>query len=192
MRNLPGFSFPLALLVALALLSTWLKYATELPDERNDGKARHDPDYWIEGVNVSRYDQTGALQHTFKAPHWQHFPDTDTSEIESPAFEFRRSGQGDTRVSANHARLTGEGDVVELTGAVRIEKQQNETGSPPWVVATEQLTVVPDAETARTKATVQFTQGASRLTGTGLTLDNRKRQLELHADVNGSMERKRK
>ena len=39
--------FPLSLLAALAVLSFWLRYATELPEERHDGKNRHDPDFVI-------------------------------------------------------------------------------------------------------------------------------------------------
>ncbi len=54
--------FPLAILLTLSGLTFWLVHATELPEERRDGKNRHDPDYIIEQTKLRKLDTTGRLQ----------------------------------------------------------------------------------------------------------------------------------
>lgn len=191
MRALSGFSFPLALLVALALLSTWLKHAVELPDDGRDARKRHDPDFWIEHISLSRFDAQGQLQYTLAAQRWTHFPDDDTTRVVAPQVRFRRGGQDDTLITAGQGVLTGPGDRVELTDQVRITGRGAPRDALPWQADTAQLTLLPDAETATTEAAVLFTQGASRLQGTGLDFNHRERRMSLLHQVHGRIERRK-
>ena len=59
--------FPLSLLLALAALTFWLRYATELPESRNDGKDRHDPDFIISDSVLRKLDRSGRLQELLQA-----------------------------------------------------------------------------------------------------------------------------
>jgi len=58
--------FPSILLVLLAL-TAWLRYPTEFPEERSDGKNRHDPDYIVTQVSGRKLDATGKLLYTLGA-----------------------------------------------------------------------------------------------------------------------------
>ena len=57
MKHWGSAIFPLSLLLALAGLTFWLRYATELPAERHDGKNRHDPDYIITDATLHKINQ---------------------------------------------------------------------------------------------------------------------------------------
>lgn len=191
MRLLSGFSFPLALLVALALLSTWLKHAVEVTDDGRDARKRHDPDFWIEQIALSRFDPEGELQYTLAAQRWTHYPDDDTTHVTTPQVRFRRAGQDDTLITAGRGVLTGPGDVVTLSDAVRIAGRKAAADALPWQADTARLTLVPDAETATTDADVLFTQGATRMQGTGLDFNQRERRLTLLHEVHGRIDRRK-
>ena len=45
MKHWSSALFPLVLLLTLTSLTYWLRYVTDQPETRNDGKNRHDPDY---------------------------------------------------------------------------------------------------------------------------------------------------
>ena len=63
-QRLGSAIFPLSLLLALSLLTFWLRFATELPPERHDGKHRHDPDYIVGDATLRKLDETGNLTFT--------------------------------------------------------------------------------------------------------------------------------
>ena len=84
MKNWGSALFPLTLLLTLAALTFWLRYASELPDARRDGKYRHDPDYIINNATLRKLDNTGQLTYTLKSPEIRHYPDDDSTELRLP------------------------------------------------------------------------------------------------------------
>jgi lipopolysaccharide export system protein LptC len=65
MRKWSSALLPLSILLVLVALTTWLRYVTEFPEVRNDGRNRHDPDYIISDVRgaQARYRRKPAV-HT--------------------------------------------------------------------------------------------------------------------------------
>ena len=84
MKNWGSALFPLTLLLTLAALTFWLRYASELPDARRDGKYRHDPDYIINNATLRKLDNTGQLTYTLKSPEIRHYPDDDSTVLRLP------------------------------------------------------------------------------------------------------------
>lgn len=66
MKHWPSALFPLALLLTLTGLTFWLRYITELPEARNDGRNRHDPDYIMHNATLRKIGRNGALEYTLK------------------------------------------------------------------------------------------------------------------------------
>lgn len=184
MRHFASALFPLGLLGALAALTFWLSRAVELPAVDSSGQFRHDPDYQVDKFTVRKLDAQGVLLHVMQADQMQHFPDSDTSEVIHPRVQFFKPGRPTATLSADWASINSDASIVQLRNNVRIHRdatsdQEAMNGTAP------DLTIYPDAETAHTASTVHMTQGKSRITGTGLDLDNATMTYILHSRVTG-------
>lgn len=192
MKHWGSALFPLSLLFVLALLTFWLRYATELDEPRRDGKHRHDPDYFLTDVIARKLDQNGNLAYTLRAADVRHYPDDDTTDLTKPnlVHNNRKSGVPPVTVSADRGHLMHENDQVDLFGNVRLYR-------PPFpkhqeMTATmEQLTVFPNDETAFTKVPVLITQGKSWVKGVGMQANNRTQTYIIESQAVGFMESKK-
>ena len=72
----------------LGLLTLWLRYATEFPEQRHDGNLRHDPDYIVSDATLRKLDATGKLTFTLKAEEIRHYPDDDSTDLISSRRRF--------------------------------------------------------------------------------------------------------
>jgi lipopolysaccharide export system protein LptC len=118
-----------------------------------------------------------------------HYPDDQTTELEEPRLtQFRAEGPP-VRISAERGTVTKDGDEVRLYGNVVVVRDGTPTRAE-LRMETTYLQVFPREDVARTPEAVVITEGASRLTGVGLDFDNRTRQLELKARVNGTFVRR--
>jgi lipopolysaccharide export system protein LptC len=164
--------FPLSLLMTLAALTFWLRYATEAPEERYDGKTRHDPDYVITDATVRKLDASGRLLYTLKAPEIKHYPDDETTDLTRPDLVYLQADKPPLTVTANLGHYSQDGKQVDLYGDVKLRrppsaKDEELTASMP------QLTVLPDDEKAYTRTPVFMTKGKSWARGVGMQVDNR-------------------
>ena len=85
--------------------------------------------------------------------------------------------------------MTKDGEEVRLYGNVLVVREATHA-RPALRMETTYLQVFPKEDVARTPEAVVITEGASRLTGVGLDFNNRTRQLELKARVNGTFVRR--
>jgi lipopolysaccharide export system protein LptC len=73
--------FTIVLLALLAGLSFLLQRAVAPGEIRRDGKFRHEPDAIAENLMVRQFDEEGRVKYRLTAPHMNHFPDDDSSEL---------------------------------------------------------------------------------------------------------------
>ena len=189
MKHWGSAIFPLSLLLALAGLTFWLRYATELPAERHDGKNRHDPDYIITDATLHKIDLTGALTYTIKAPDIRHYPDDDTTDLIKPNVVYLNPARPPVTLSAERGHMDKAGKQVDLYGDVRIARAES-AQDPAMTAFTPELTVLPDDEKAFTKSPVLITKGKSWLKGVGLQVDNRAQTYILESQVTAVLESK--
>ncbi len=181
--------FPLGVLTLLAALTFWLQYAIQPPEAARDGKNRHDPDFIIQNFTLKRFDQKGELQHTLTAEKMVHFPDDDSTVVTHPYVIFT-GREEPTRVRANQALVSADGEEVVLVGDVLVTREgsaQREEMS----LATSVLTVYPDDEISRTTAPVTLRRGKSVVNGVGLEANNITGIASLHSQVRGVIEPKK-
>lgn len=189
MKHWGSALFPLSILLALALLTFWLRYATELPEARHDGKNRHDPDYIVTQAKLSKINPTGALAYTIEAEEIRHFPDNDTTDLTKPDVIFLRDAKPPVTMSAERGHMDKPGKRVDLVGDVRITRVAS-AKDPAMVATMPDLTVFPDDDKAFTKSPVLITQGKSWLKGVGLQVDNRAQTYILESQATASLESK--
>lgn len=174
--------FPLLLAGMLAGMSYWLELTSRAPSARDDGKARHDPDYIVERFEVRRFDQQGNLQHTVVADQMRHYPDDDSSVVLTPRLTYHRDPP--TFVAAREAQISSDGEHVELIDDVRVTRG-GQNGKPDTVLTTSRLDAWPDEEVARTNQPVTITQGQTHVDGSGLSADNKTSIYVLEGPVRG-------
>lgn len=179
--------FPLLLIGLLAGLTYWLDLASRQETPELDGRLRHDPDYIVERFEIRRFDPQGALQHTLRADAMRHYPDDDTTHVESPHLTYHRVPP--TFVSARAAVLDGKGERVRLSGDVRVTRA-SANGKPDTTLVTERLDAFPDEETAHSDVPVTIVQGRSQVTGSAMAADNKKAFYTLEGPVHGIFHRR--
>jgi len=178
---------PLFMLVLLAALTFWLSQVIQNKIPR--GPLTHDPDYWVEGLKVSRFDINGKLQHTLVAEKLLHYPDDDTTIVTQPHLTYHQQPQ--LEIFAGMAHIGRDGKEIDLVDDVRVIKQGKTDGLPPSVLETRSLKVFPDEEKGSTRDPVVITRGASVMRGSGLETDNRTGITVMHGRVTGTLHRNR-
>ena len=189
MKHWGSALFPLTLLLALAGLTFWLRFATELPEPRRDGKHRHDPDYIVYDGTLRKIDATGALKYTLTAKEIVHFPDDDSTEMKSPTFVHFNPNKPTMRMKADFGRMSRDGEQVDLYDNVRLHRAAT-AKDPETIGTTTQLTILPDEEKAYTREPVLITQGKSMIKGVGLQVDGRKQTYLLESRASAVIESK--
>ncbi|MBS3916396.1 MAG: LPS export ABC transporter periplasmic protein LptC [Sulfuritalea sp.] len=182
--------FPIALLTLLVGLTFWLQRATEVKDNFNDSKLRHDPDYFAENFTVRRFTASGGLQSTLAARKMVHYPDDDTTVVDEPRLSFFR-GDRPTHLTAKQGLIGPDAQEIALVGNVRGVRAATPTDAE-IVYTSSHLTVYPDEEVARTSAAVTITQGASIVRGVGMEADNKTQIYKLLSQVNSTIEKKQR
>ncbi len=185
MRARTNTLFSLALAAGLAALTMWLERAAQSPAGSQPNALEHEPDFIVERFTATSLDKAGRPESRLTAERMVHFPDDASTELEEPRLvQFREPGPP-VRISAERGTVTKDGVEVRLYGNVVVLREAAKT-RPELRMETTYLQVFPKEDVARTPEAVVITEGASRITGVGLEFNNRTRQLELKARVNGT------
>lgn len=184
MRAWTGAGFPLAILLALAVLTLWLKHAAELPEERPVDKKRHEPDAIIERMTAISLDAAGNPLHRMSADLAIHYPDDNSTDVTRPKLHYTPIGQPSIVLTADRGKIIDGKQEVLLSHNVLVERSAGRE-DPGWTVTTPEATAFPPTRTARSDQAFEFRQGLARVIGTGFELDHTARTLHLKADVRG-------
>ncbi|MGB7501339.1 MAG: LPS export ABC transporter periplasmic protein LptC [Azonexus sp.] len=176
--------FTIVLLALLAGLSFWLERAVAPAEVKRDGKLRHDPDAIAENVLMRQLDEEGRVKYRLTAPHLNHFPDDDSSELKNPILVHYRPNAAPVTVSGDNARVTSKGQVVFLWDNVNVTRAAT-AERPAAVARMPDLTVQPDDGIAFTQSPVEINEEKSWVKGVGMHLDNNTSTFVLQSQVTG-------
>jgi len=181
--------FPLSLLLVLTGLTFWLRYASELPQTKHDGKLRHDPDYIVTDAILRKIDQTGRLKYTLSATDIRHYPDDESTDMLKPNLVHFQAKKPPVTMSAERGHISKDGEKVDLYENVRIRRSAS-AQYEELTAYTPELTILPDVEKAFTKSPVLITQGKSWMKGVGMQVDNLAQTYLLESQVVAVLESK--
>jgi lipopolysaccharide export system protein LptC len=189
MKNWGSALFPLTIMLALAGLTFWLRHAIELPEERKDGKHRHDADYIIDQPQVRKLDKTGRLQYTLDALQIRHYPDDDTTDVAKPFLVNLQPGRPSVSIRSERAHVSQDGNQVDFYDDVKVQRAAT-PAQALMLASMAELTVRPEDEKAFTKSPVLITQGNSWLKGIGMRIDQKTQTYVLESKAIGQFESK--
>ncbi|HJV11038.1 MAG TPA: LPS export ABC transporter periplasmic protein LptC [Burkholderiales bacterium] len=173
--------FPLALMLALALLTFYLE-RTVRDDESPPALRRHDPDYIVTNFTTTTYTGEGAVETVMSAERMVHYPDDDTTELFAPRVVYAKPQQPRFSVRAERGELSRDGDEIFLYGDVVLVRDAA-PNRPEARMTTEFLHVLRDRSLVRTDRLVKIVEGGRSLEGRGMEYNNASRELVLRADV---------
>ena len=176
--------FPIILLCLLAALTFLLKSAVDFVTPPSDGKERHDPDAIAENFSILRFDQQGEIKYRLISPYMEHYPDDDSSLLNSPTFVSHRADAAPTILTSRHGKITAGGDVAFLWEDV-LAHRDGLPGSQGMQARMPDLTIQTEAGFAFTQSPVHITRDNSWLKGVGMHIDDNNSTFVLQSQVTG-------
>lgn len=187
MRQWSSAVLPLSILLILLALTSWLRYATEFPEARSDGKNRHDPDYIVTDAKGRKLDPSGRLLYTLVADELRHYPDDDTTDFLGPTLVYLHPTRQPVTISARYGHSTAQAQRVDLSEQVEVRRAATDKDAE-LLAETSELTVLTEEEKAFTRSKVLITQGNSWVQGVGMQADNQLQTYILESQVTGQIE----
>ena len=175
-RSLPAL--PLAVLISLVALTFWLDQFVRTPAARADGDTRHDPDLIVENFTAKALGPEGDVQYTVKASKMSHFPDDDSSLLETVVFTALHPNLPPIVAVAPRGRLVAGADEIIMEGGVQVTSEQTEKHQP-LKLTTPVLNIFPDENIARSTEGIKLESPNGQLTAGKMELNSLTRTIRL-------------
>ncbi len=164
------FSFPLILLVSLALLTFWLDRATLPRTTVSDDDFYLNPDYIVENISGIRMDHQRVVHRTFLAEKMLHYLNEDATYLEQVRFINTQPDSPVIRLRADQAKLYNSGENIYLTGNVAVLRGvENED---MLTMMTNSLHLIPGENLVKTDQSVTISRLNTTVKAIGMEFDN--------------------
>lgn len=174
------------LLASLAGISYWYSQATRLK-KISSPVSREGPDFVVNGVSLTQFDETGRATNRLHASQLMHFAADDHSELLQPRLISLRPNQPQLEARAKSANVESGGERVLLSGDVVVTRAPGRDGSPPMQLRTQQLTAIPDLDRYSTDVAAEIENGDSVVRSIGMDYDNVQRVVKFRSQVRGTL-----
>lgn len=170
----------LALLTALALVTFYLAQVADRSQRTRPPApaATDEPDYFVERMALLTMNERGEPSFRMEAQQLQHFPSDDRTEFREPVMVSLDPARPRVTITAARGEMLSGGDEARLAGDVVVTRAATEKAAP-LKVETDYAIVLPNEDIVRTDRPVTAVQGGNLLTGVGMELNNRTRQLRV-------------
>jgi len=182
---------PAILMAVFALGSWWL--VRSLPSFFNETVApsvRHEPDYFLQNFSVKSFDNHGRLIRELSGEHAQHFPDTDTLDIQKVQLRGHSQEGQHVNAVADQALAKGDGTQVTLVGNVHIS-QPASTSANGLRAATEmrsqEIKAFVKEERLVSEVPVEVRRGQDLFTAEKMQMNSKTGEYELSGKVRGTV-----
>lgn len=167
---------PLLPLLLLLAASYWLNLQVQSPESGANKNLRHDPDYIIDNFTATTLDEQGKIRFVMSAKKMWHYPDDDTTHLETPRFESLTAEYPPMLMTAKKGEISRKGDEVFLRDEVVIVRPAYANKSK-LTFNTNYLHVIPNKDIVNTDQPVAMVDASTTLNAVGMELDNRARTI---------------
>lgn len=172
---------PLLPVLGLLLGSYWLNLQVT-PFVPSTGAQRHDVDFVVYGLRSTTLNTAGQPRFTLITEKMWHYPDDDTTLMQSPNLTSYFTDQPPTRIEAKNGILSSKGEEIQLREDVRIFRP-GKLPSKAQHFNTEYLRVLPDDGWAETNFPVLMYDRYNTINAVGMELNNEARTVKLLKQV---------
>lgn len=185
---------PVLLMGLLALGTWWLVRNAPKPVPSDTARMlQHVPDYYLKDFVIKNFEASGRLKSRLSGSRGEHFPDTDTLEIDQARMLSLTPDGRKTVGRSNRALSNGDGSEIQMWGQVVIMREPvaasaSRKALPAMQLESEFLQVWPNEERVSTNQPVVMTRGSDRFTGDGMQYHNLDQVLQMQGRVKGVIE----
>lgn len=172
----------IAILLAVAIASTWILYRLNADSSLRDTYSRNAPDYFMEDFTTLTMDENGDPKYKLYAVYMAHYPENDTTEVLKPNMEFYRDGKPPLNIAADKGWLTADNDVVLLNGNVEFV-EKNELDQHLIKINTESARILINQNYAETDDLTRIITRRTTITGQGMQANFKENKLTVLKNV---------
>lgn len=173
---------PLLPLLLLLAATYWLNLQVQSPGSAAGKDLRHDPDYIIDNFTATTLDEKGKIRFVMSAQKMWHYPDDDTTHLETPKLASLSTDKPPVRMSALNGEISRKGDEVFLRNDVVIVRPAYANRSE-LTFTTNYLHVLPNKDIVNTDQPVTMIDARTKLNAIGMELDNKVRTIKFLSQV---------
>ena len=185
---------PVLIMGLLALGTWWLVRNAPKPIAVGTEKVlQHDPDYFLKDFVIKNFEASGRLKSRLNGTTGEHFPDTDTLEIDDARMlSFTPDGRK-TVGRSNRALSNGDGSEIQMFGQAVITREPmaaraGQKALPAMQLESEFLQIWPNEERVSTNKPVVMTRGSDKFTGDSMQYHHLDQILQMQGRVKGVIE----
>ena len=176
----------LALLAMMALGSFWLmEVMRRSADDIVPNQARSEPDFYVEKFSYVKLARDGKVQYHFTGARLTHNPQDDSYDIQHPVIQSVGEAQAPMTMRSERAHVNSDNSRVQLYDNVQLDRLASGDTSHLHITS-EYLLVLPDDEVMQTDKPVDILLDQSKLSGTGMFINNATREFRLTSNVHGT------
>ena len=182
---------PVLLMALLALGTWWLVRNAPKPIVSGPQKVvPHEPDYFLKDFVIKNFEATGRLKSQLAGVQGDHFPDTDTLEIDQARMlSFTPDGRK-TVGRSNRALSNADGSEVQMLGQAVVTREPvaataTQKALPAMQLESDFLQIWPNEERVSTNKPVVMTRGEDRFTGDSMQYGHLDQILQMQGRVKG-------
>ena len=180
---------PAILMAIFALGSWWL--VRSLPsffNETTSPSVRHEPDYFLNHFSVKTFDSRGRLMRELSGEHAQHFPDTDTLDVQKVQMRGHSQEGQHVNAVADQALANGDGSQVTLVGNVHISQPASTSPAGPRAATemrSQEIKAFVKEERLVSEVPVEVRRGQDLFTAEKMQMNSKTGEYELSGRVRG-------
>ena len=185
---------PVLIMGLLALGTWWLVRNAPKPIAVGTERVlQHDPDYFLKDFVIKNFEASGRLKSRLNGTAGEHFPDTDTLEIDDARMlSFTPDGRK-TVGRSNRALSNGDGSEIQMFGQAVITREPmaasaSQKALPAMQLESEFLQIWPNEERVSTNKPVVMTRGTDKFTGDSMQYHHLDQILQMQGRVKGVIE----
>jgi len=138
---------------------------------------------------TTQIDINGDLHYKLAALEMRHFPDDDTTYLQSPHYTQFSIGKADSQIQGLRGTVSSKGDKVELFGKVKFTRPAF-GGKQESTLETEHLIIFPNQDLVRTESPVIIRQAPKTIIyATGMIYEKKLGTLTLLHNVRAHYEK---
>jgi lipopolysaccharide export system protein LptC len=148
----------------------WLNMQAKPELAKSAGSVRHDPDAIVENFSATRLNDQGSPRFLMVAKKMQHFPDDDSTTLDSPRLTALSVEHPPVHITANQGSITSKGDEIFLRGNVEVVREAS-AQQDSFTLTTEYLHVLPNRDFISSNRAVTMVEARNTIRATGLEMD---------------------